>query len=529
MIISDCDAITSKSRSFYDAPRRLIVLGGACSGKSTALRFLLGDGIELPVNAFSRQISCEIVPGTTTTYQVGGRSVLPASIAKLPSDTGVLHIAHSSPFLSETNCVISEVAEFDCPPGKEADLTLAEKLGMCDACLYIINAQMAYSKSDATIIKYLCDVKVSVFVAVSGFEKLDPVDRGKVKDYVEKILPHSETLVFDKSHDNLRACVEGYREGLIGAICSPRKDRLACFSHIEVRRSIHMLEKEYALEKARSEEMVRKASAINRNKLASLDERDKALHRIVDGLNSRWETLKTDAKRIISDYQKTVIKIVSHDIEVSPDARAYWDKTLAFRLESLFSSKRPELVNLINQHANSALAWAQQEFRRIKYSTPPNSSCRLFSLEIATPTIDGPNINNLERVRLIVKGGQAVLLLAVGTALASTGITATVMALSVITGYGTKWIVDREEQKNKARAIELLPVVVRELVDRITIDLTETINTQFSEMTNAILDAGRKCYLDEKTEIDCEYEKALYNCRVKAESIRKEIENLKNK
>ena len=145
------------------------VLGAANAGKSSIINALAGTS--LPTSFLSSMQS------NFVSFKNEGMSV----------------VISSSEWMKTLQISFLEKVEkmFSC---ESEDIEYATYFADFDSCLYIIDAQMAYTKNDALIIEHLKKLGIPTLVCVSKYEKLPMNERQEVFSYLANKLPESEYI-----------------------------------------------------------------------------------------------------------------------------------------------------------------------------------------------------------------------------------------------------------------------------------------------------------------------------------------------
>lgn len=515
---------SNTTKDILNAPIRVCVMGSACSGKSLVISSILGD-IAMPINTLSRHVACNISYGSTESYKYNGAPITREAItAGRYEPNGLLEITVSRELLSEADCIISELQETDLPVAQMTPYALLCHIGICDACIYLIHAQMPLSKTDAEIIRYLLSKGVPVHVFVSRLDFLDEEDRESVYQYVSQELPESTLLRLYPLSLQVTDVVHSARTEIFSNLENGKNARR--FSFAADIQAEHAEKRKQALEtaQARYEEQLRKVDIIRREKEEQLLNKTKKLHGIADMLHQREKELAESIhNHLYTNIKQEMLRHLQHGLNTTADAKQFWDNSLAYLMENQINNSRMGIERIIQLGIQAALQEADAALKTIKYHVPHNAAPRFVSIEIQPGKAPEANVEDIGRAKWVARVGSALAVGVGGALLATTGIGFAMMGIPMATGAFTNWLVERKEKQNKQELSGLLPQAVDQYLGCIETSFQETSSEIFGELCKSIMTAGQECHAAEMEQIEQETKRAKHNC---GEDLRKFENNL---
>lgn len=498
--------------SIPSSPLRVCVLGASCSGKSSFIRHLLDDEIETPVNTFSRSIACHVEYGGHLRYEQGGVEIPAKSISQdLNTANGPLIIQSPHPILRESNSIISECPESDIPSGELTFNRLLRHIGVCDACVYLISAQMPFSKTDGIIMQYLNAFGIPTHVFLSRMEYIDDADSESVYRFVQQSLPTTETLCLHPA-TNLKDAALSVRNVIFSHLADGQSARRNAFCSLLTEEIALQRQQEREAQEEKVKEQLKKIAEIRREKERALLQKNDAVHDIANQIAEKEAVLENEIiSQINGKIKDDFIRELTHDIETTADAKLYWEKTLAYRMEHLFMACRGRLEGRIQQELAYTIQQAEIGLKKIKFRSTNSSVPHFISIDIQVGSTPNAPIEDVQRARNMARLGTAAIIGVAGTVLATAGVGGAMLAISALAGVGSNVLVEYKEKKNKEKIMQLMPQAVDSFLSKVCIEVAELIQGLFSELSTSILKAGKECYNEEMEQIDIEDKRAKYN------------------
>lgn len=511
-------------KNILNAPIRVCVMGGACSGKSYVISQLLGD-IVMPINTFSRHIACNVSAGSTESYRYNGQSISREAVTSRRFEpNGLLEITVPRGWFSEAGYIISELPETELPVAKMTPYGLLCHIGVCDACIYLLHAQMPFSKTDAEIIRYLLSKGVPVHVFVSRMDLLDEEDRESVYQYVSKELPESALLRLHPLSLQISAAVLSAQTEIFTNLEAGRCDRRTAFAADYQAEEVAKREQARKAAQAKYEEQLRKVDVIRREKEEQLLNKTRKLHGIADMLLQRENELSEQIHaHLCTKVKQEIIRHLQHGLNTTPDAKQFWDNSLVYLMENQINNSRPGIERIIQQGMQAALQEAEAVLKTIKYRAPHNAAPRIISIELQAGKAPEAHVQDISRAKWIARVGSAVVVGVGGAFLATAGIGFAMMGIPIASGAFANWLVDRQEKKNKQELVALLPQAVEQYLSCIESRFQETSSNLFGELCKSIMTAGQECHDAEMEQIELETKRAHLNCKEELNKIEQEI------
>lgn len=432
------DSLIEKMQRIERKSTAVGVLGTANSGKSSIINAIAGT--TLPTNPISSMEGyfVNFVKSTEST------------------------IVSTNEWLKQNNISLVEKVE-KIFSNETEDIEYCTYFSDMDICLYIIDAQMAYTRNDALIIEHLCKFGIPTIICVSKYEKLTDDAKKEVILYLTDKLPKSDVVTvvennnFTSLVDNINEITAKIEEcNNTEYIKSVRNNLMSCFIVDAVS---HLYEDcQSKLDKCvEGEQRAETMTAEKMNKVSALESE---WMRIELALSTRRQKTEEQLRSRLSTRKADMLRRLSHEIEVCSDVKHYWEKELSYRIDDMMRAELQSYTQIMNTDIVNTLRWLQDEILKSfkkQSGFVPTITCTIDNKETTLDTIE---MSDNKKLKIVTRIGTAATVIAAGTLLATSGVAGVVMAISMLSGIGAEWIMGRKTKESRAKVLEVLPSIL---------------------------------------------------------------------
>ena len=454
------DSLVEKMQRIEHKSTVVGVLGTANSGKSSIINAIAGTS--LPTNPIS----------SMEEYFVGS--------VKSTEST----IVSTNEWLKQNNISFVEKVERIFSNETE-DIEYCTYFSDMDICLYIIDAQMAYTRNDALLIEHLCKLGIPTIICVSKYEKLTDDAKKEVISYLTDKLPKSD-IVSVVENNNFTSLVDNAKEVTTKIeecnnaeyIKSVRNSFISFFIVDAVSRLYEDCKSK--LDKCiEGEQRAETMTAEKMNKISALESE---WMRIELALSTRRQNTEEKLRSRLSTRKADMLRRLSHEIEVCSDVKHYWDKELSYRIDDMMRAELQSYTQIMNTDIVNTLRWLQEEILKSfkkQSGFVPSITCTIDNKETTLDTIE---ISDNKKLKIVTRVGTAATVIAAGTLLATSGVAGVVMAISMLSGIGAEWIMGRKTKESRAKVQEVLPSILDKCELVYINQISESIKASYDEI-----------------------------------------------
>lgn len=332
-----------------------------------------------------------------------------------------------------------------------------------DICLYIIDAQMAYTKNDSLILEHLIKFGIPTIVCVSKYEKLQSETRSEVLSYLSDKFPKAEYLNYIPNNnfkaiadivDTIKERIESYNNS--EQVSQTRNNILSFYIIDSVAKLYEICQKqlEAALE---AEKKVELMTVEKKNKISALEAE---WMRIELALSTRRQNTEDKLRTRLSARKADMLRRLNHDIEVCSDVKHYWEKELSYRIDDMMRAELQTYTQIMNTDIVNTLRWLQDEILKSfkkQSGLVPSITCTIDNKETTLDTIE---LSDNKKLKIVTRIGTAATVIAAGTLLATSGVAGVVMAISMLSGIGAEWLMGRKTKEARGKVQDILPTIL---------------------------------------------------------------------
>lgn len=480
------------------------VLGTANTGKSSIINAMAGTS--LPTSPIS----------TMQDYYVSYETSNPSTVAS------------SSSWMKEHNISFIEKAE-KIFSNKSKDGEYASYFAHFDICLYIIDAQMAYTQNDALIIEHLDKFGIPTLVCVSKYEKIPANEKQVVFSYLTQKLPQSDVITIVENEkfismvDNAPTIISAIENWSKSDYIQTVRNNLTNFFIID---TVAHLYEECNAKIAKCQEGEQQTEVMTAEKLSKISSLETEWMRIELQLTKQRQMTENILQEKLAKRKKDMLRRLKHDIEVTSDVGHYWNKELSYRIDDMMCAELQSYTQIINTDIVNTLKWLQAEILKTfkkQAGFVPSITCTIDNQET---TLDAIEISDNKNLKIITRVGKTATILTAGVLL-TTGIPGVLLAISMLTGTVADWILSLKTKETRAKVLEVLPSIL----DKCELVYINQISASLKASYNEILGNIKTSQADWKAKaiatIEEEHQIAIHNCgREKYQQCMKEINEL---
>ncbi len=354
-----------------------------------------------------------------------------------------------------------------------------------DICLYIIDAQMAYTRNDALIIEHLCKFGIPTIICVSKYEKLPDDAKKEVVSYLTYKLPKSDSVLLSEN-SSLTSLIDNAKE-IINNI-----EKCNNFEHIQSVRNglirffiVDTVSHIYKKCKSKIDESIKseqRAEAVTAEKLNKISALESEWMRIELALSMRRQNTEDKLRSRLTIRKADMLRRLSHEVEVCSDVKLYWDKELAYRIDEMMRAELQCDTQIMNIDIVNTLRWLQEElFKSFKQESgfAASTTCIVDNKET---TLDSIEISDSKKLKIVTRIGTAATVIVAGTLLATSAVAGVVMAISMLSGIGAEWIMGQKIKESRTKVQEVLPSILEKCELAYINQISESLKASYNEI-----------------------------------------------
>lgn len=484
------DSLVKNIRQYERNSTVVGVLGTANSGKSSIINAIAGSSIPVtPVSSMEN-------------HYVDNKKSAESSVVS------------NSEWMQNQNIAFLEKAE-KIFSNEVDDIEYCNYFSDFDICLYLIDAQMAYSKNDALIIDHLQKFGIPTIVCVSKYEKLLDDSRQDVKSYLHNKIHQTETLTiidnpeFISLADNKIAISQRIEEyNNIDKIKSVRESIISFY----IVDAVSHLYEDCKLKLENCEKGEQRAEAMTQEKINKISSMEAEWMRIELALSSRRQDTEEKLRTRLATRKADMLRRLSHEVEVCSDVKHYWEKELSYRIDDMMRAELQSNTQIMNSDIVATLKWLQDEILKTfkkQSGFVPSISCTIDNKET---TLDSIELSDNKKLKVVTRVGTAATVIAAGTLLATSGVAGVVMAISMLSGLGAEWLIGRKTKESRCKALNVLPSILDKCELVYVTQISDSLKSSYSEIINNLKTSQSEWKAKALADIQEERLIAIHNC-----------------
>ena len=449
---------------------RLCIIGQPNCGKTTLINTLLS--LDLPVSSISSNKGYVITYGENT--QVG----------TLENDTQYVHIKNE--WLNKHSLEIIEL-NHDVVLDELSQIELCKILSQCDICIYIMNSQAAFNRTDKFILQNLNEVTLPTRVILSRADLLSDDDYIQVLEFVKNNLselPYVSVVDFARAHLNS-----------IGAdlLISNVEDLLTKANSATTRGNFENFYLGYALSKlfetcqnniSVCQEKQENVKLLATSKKNDLRNKSTEWLKLETQLRQKSSDLSNKLRQFLTGRESDMLRRLSHDVDVCGDVKLFWEKDFQFRLEELMKLEIQSATQMVNQELIKTIQWLQdsllKQFKcRISMASGITNENHIDSMASASNV----EISDTNKLKIVTRIGTAATVIAAGALFATSGIGGIIMAVSMVSGIGAEFFMRKQTNDSKENIKKHLP----EIINRAQLQVVTDFDQKIQGLTNEFI------------------------------------------
>jgi GTP-binding protein EngB required for normal cell division len=469
----------------------LVVAGGPNSGKSSAINQLMGRQL-LPVSLFfeaGHEFIIEPVAHASDERLTAGGAQLPVDrleeVVKTAAAGSSFRLAIADPWLLSHNLRMIERPTLDATDA-EIELRSEECLKEADCALLTIDSLTPLRRSEMGFLSHCVRRSIPVAVFLTKGDRLTEHERVEVLDFVGK---HVEAL---SGQIPVLGCVaKDATPGL--AALKAEMDRLIVGMDVAALRNLHVahtllgavnaiaggaeagLEAQQKTREERKKQQDRRRAAIESQELVWMQ--------IGQALDGRRQRVADLVREHLANHRDTILETLEYEVDRTGDVKAWWERDLPFRLQRELRSVAGQASGVLNRQLGEDLKWLQDTLRKqLNYSLPMLTEAG-FTVEPATPGRPKMDLADLNKFNIISRVGTVAAVIGTGTLLATAGLAAAPMAISVGVGLISEQVVRWHSAKDK----EKVRAELSRIVQTAELEYSQAVSEKLRESYNRII------------------------------------------
>lgn len=462
---------------------RVGVVGGNCSGKTTLINGITGT--KLPIQGFNSGVGYEIRYGKEESYSLRDNSSdKRPDIDTIPPGE-IVQVECTNDWLRDNHLVVKEKIE---KRFEDGDIGVNFHISDLDVCVYVIDGTMPYSKNDALIIDSLDKFGIPTLVVVSKMDYLQSNDEMFNSSSVEEVISYLSNclagrpnvyLYFGNPSQSLSNMTTEIKSLLEKIISSFNKDEIR-----SAQNNLFLVDAISSLFK-KSEEMRKEIEAKKAQVEANTEDKRNRIS-ILDGewvrieleLTKKRQECEKHLRNRLEGKKSDMLRKISHELDSVNDIKVYWERDLAYRIDEIMRAESQSTCQLINNEIVNSLRWLQDElqktFKRKSFVAPSVT----FTTDDNSVILDNIELADYKRLKIVTRVGTAVTVIAAGTLLATSGVAGALMAISMVSGIGAEWFMDRKTKDAREKVRSILPSIIDQAilvyVDKVSTSLRDS-------------------------------------------------------
>jgi len=470
----------------------LVVAGGPNSGKSAMINQMLGRQL-LPVSVVStaaHEFTIQpVARATDERFTANGAQLAPDKLGdavKAAPAGSSFSLAIADPWLSSLNLRMIEKPALDA-----TDDDIEQRSGEClrgaDCVLLVIDALTPLRRSETGFLAQCVRRSIPATVYLAKDDLLAEREKADVLDFVRR---HVEAI---SGEIPVLGCAAN-DPGL--AAVKTELDRMIVSMDIAALRNLWVVQAllgalgavaagaEAGLEAQQKSREDRKKQQDRRR--AAIESQSVGWLEIEQALDGRRQRVTELVREHLGSNRDTIIESLEYELDRTPDVKLWWERDLPFRLQRELRSVAGQAAGLLNRQFAEDLRWLQDALRRqFNYSLPIFSEPG-FAVDPVAPTRPEMNLADLHKYSIITRIGTVGAVIGTGTLLATAGIAAVPMAISVgvglISEQVVRWHSAKDKQKVRGELSRIVQTAEIEYARAVSEKLRESYNRIVSDL-----------------------------------------------
>ena len=371
-----------------------------------------------------------------------------------------------------------------------SQLEVCRLLSICDACIYIMNSQSAFNRTDKLLLQSLDELSLPTIVLLSRADILSDDDYIQVKTFVNDNLLHYKNVTFID--------IAGVALNRIGAetLKSQIEVLLSKMDIIKTRAGFENFYLGYALSRLFEQ---------CQNNILACHEKQEGIRQLTSAKKSElnektaeWLKLETQFRQKMIDIsgklrifltgrEEDMVRRLSHDVDVCGDIKLFWEKDFQFRLEEMMKAEVNSAMQMVNQELLKAVQWLQDSLiKRFRCKMSVASGITNDRNINVISSASDVEVTDTNKLKIFTRIGTAATIITAGALFATSGIGGIVMAVSMMSGVGAEFIMRKKSNDSKESIKKRLPEIISRTQLHIITDFDHKIGNMTSDIVSQI-------------------------------------------
>ena len=486
------------------------LLGQGNTGKTSMINILTEANI--PVSLLPSQTNIRV--------DFGEIAIIPATL----KNTGDFSISNEireetvtipCEWLGSHNAILYEKQIIQSPETASVN-DMISLLADFDICIYMLDAQAALTRTDATLLEHLSNAGIPVLAVIGKIELLTETDRVDVDQFVRKNVSKLKnvTVFINKGYRPLIECKEELLIALKNLIVqSDVRGPRDIFANLYAANAVAQL---YEKCEAMIGECKTKQNEVEKlfaEKLQHLNDASLSWLEVETQLKERNSETNTRVRTCFLEKKDEIVRRLIHDAELTADVKTFWEKDIPFRLEEYMKNAVQSVNQVANKEVLTSINWLQSELLR-------RFHCRLSITSTLireggkthfVSSTDDLVLSDTGKLKIITRIGAAATVVTAGVMLATSGIAGIVMATSMLAGVGSEIFIHKKTNESREMVKQYLPTLVEKMQSKVLEDFSLRLTEAHSNIISQLNLLQAEWSSDERKRIEQEKSIASFN------------------
>lgn len=197
------------------------------------------------------------------------------------------------------------------------------------------------------------------------------------------------------------------------------------------------------------------------------------------GIAQKSRELTARLTQSIDAQAEDLYFVLQHDIEWCGDPKAFYEKELPYRLDSIARRDLRHLSEMISQGFTNNLCWLQDNLRRLGIRNF-NMDFQDYQLRADGEQYEKLNLIDIHKTKLMARVGTLI------TAICFSGFGLGVFAASILGGIFVEEGLLSRSKKSKQQILNVLPTIVDNYKEQLKIHIIEAISLPKANIINTL-------------------------------------------
>lgn len=392
-----------------------------------------------------------------------------------------------------------------------------------DICLFMVNALSALNRWETEQLAALNQLGIPTLVVLSRSDLLQPADYDNLLAYVRKgIASWKHVQLVATEHPAPTAQAAPLVRDAIDRLLATADPRQSARQGLADLFTVDTLTRLYAACTARLDAIGQQRQRIEKqtsDKLARLSDQSTTWLRIQRDMQARKQAAATRINQVLSERKEDIVRQIAHAVSMCNDIKLYWEKQMPFDLENSMRAQAQYITQTINSDVVATINWLNMEVKRAFNQNLNVLNPVACHVNVQTVHTGDVKLADNRKLRIMARVGTATTAIVAGTLLVSSGVGGVVMAVSMLAGLGSEFLMSHKQDESKKRVQALIPQIVEQAQSKVALSTADNLGEVYAQLLRDV-QAYQKSLTDAaRNEIEKEKSIALFNCDTDAASL----------